>query len=105
MANRAAWNSLPDEIIQVWFNHAIVWSLLAELATLSTKQGPLFAVWPADSFCVTAILRMQVLGLHLDAEGWAAARSTCKGWKNIQSGVKLLEIDLERDAHRCRSRL
>lgn len=39
--------------------------------------------------------------MHLDAEGWAAARSTCKGWSNIQSGIKLLEIDLERDAHRC----
>uniref|UniRef100_A0A383VCX0 F-box domain-containing protein n=1 Tax=Tetradesmus obliquus TaxID=3088 RepID=A0A383VCX0_TETOB len=57
MATRAAWNTLPEEIVQV-------------------------------------------LGLHLDAEGWAAARSTCKGWSNIQSGIKLLEIDLERDAHR-----
>ncbi|WIA21335.1 hypothetical protein OEZ85_000562 [Tetradesmus obliquus] len=57
MATRAAWNTLPEEIVQV-------------------------------------------LGLHLDAEGWAAARSTCKGWRNIQSGIKLLEIDLERDAHR-----
>ncbi|KAF6254274.1 hypothetical protein COO60DRAFT_335956 [Scenedesmus sp. NREL 46B-D3] len=57
MATQAAWNNLPEEIVQV-------------------------------------------LGLHLDSKGWTAARSTCKGWKNIQSGIKVLEIDLERDAHR-----
>lgn len=44
---------------------------------------------------------VETLGLHLDAAGWASARSTCVHWsKCITHGINLLEIDLERDAHR-----
>lgn len=44
----------------------------------------------------------QLLGWHLDSKGWAAARSVCQSWRaNITADIKLLEVDLERDAHRC----
>jgi len=44
---------------------------------------------------------IETLGLCLDASGWAAARGTCLSWsKAITHGINLLEIDLERDAHR-----
>jgi hypothetical protein len=49
---------------------------------------------------------VETLGLYLDASGWAAARSTCVHWsKSITHGITLLEIDLERDAHRYDHRL
>jgi hypothetical protein len=40
------------------------------------------------------------VGHYLDAPSWAAARATCGDWGPITHGVKLLEIDVERDAHR-----
>ena len=43
---------------------------------------------------------VEALGLYLDASGWAAARGTCKNFASITHGIGLLEIDLERDAHR-----
>lgn len=44
---------------------------------------------------------VETLGLFLDASGWAAARATCLHWsRNITHGITLLEVDLERDAHR-----
>jgi hypothetical protein len=43
---------------------------------------------------------IEALGLYLDATGWANARLTCKHWASVTHGISLLEIDLERDAHR-----
>lgn len=43
---------------------------------------------------------VESLGAYLDANGWAAARGTCKNFSSITHGIGLLEIDLERDAHR-----
>jgi hypothetical protein len=43
---------------------------------------------------------VEAVGLYLDATGWASARLACKQWASVTYGISLLEIDLERDAHR-----
>ena len=44
---------------------------------------------------------VEALGLYLDATGWSSGRLCCSHWaKCITHGINLLEIDLERDAHR-----
>jgi hypothetical protein len=69
----------------------------AQAAVMAQEQTPCQSVWanlPKEI--------VETLGMYLDASGWAAARSTCVHWsKSITHGITLLEIDLERDAHRC----
>jgi hypothetical protein len=44
---------------------------------------------------------LEMVGHCLDSRGWAAARQTCTHWANSVTGaIRLLEIDLENDAHR-----
>lgn len=44
---------------------------------------------------------LESVGLYLDAAGWRNGRLVCKAWaKSVTACIHLLEIDLERDAHR-----
>lgn len=44
---------------------------------------------------------LESVGLYLDAAGWRNGRLVCQAWaKSVTACIHLLEIDLERDAHR-----
>lgn len=43
---------------------------------------------------------LEQIGCLLDASSWASARLCCRSFASVTHGIKLLEVDVERDAHR-----